>query len=151
MSKPAKSISLKARAVDFLSRREHSRLELQTKLARYSDDIDEINIALDELQKDNWQSDTRYAFAYANKNSSKHGVMRILNDLRHQGINEVCINEIRDSLSDSEYQRALLVWQKKFGSIAENPKAYAKQYRFMLGRGFSNDCINKILSGKTPD
>lgn len=151
MSKPAKTISLQARAVDFLSRREHSRLELQSKLSRYSDDIDEINAVLDAMANGNWQSDTRYAFAYANKNSSKHGMLRVINDLRQQGINESCLNEIRESLIDTEYQRALLVWQKKFTTIAGTPKEYAKQYRFMLGRGFSNDCIKKILAGKSID
>lgn len=151
MSKLTKNISLKSRAVAYLSRREHSRLELQRKLAKFSDDVDEINKVLDELAAGNWQSDARYAYAYANRNSSKHGMLRILNDLRSQGINESCINDIRNNLEDSEYQRALSVWQRKFDQIADDPKQYAKQYRFMLGRGFSNNCIHKILSGKDFD
>lgn len=146
MTRPNKTISLKARAVNFLSRREHSRLELQRKLARYTDDDDEISSVLDELQSGNWQSDSRYAHAYANRNSVKHGLVRIINDLRMQGIDESCLDEIRANLANTEFQRAIAVWEKKFDQTPANAKEYAKQYRFMLSRGFSNDCIRKILA-----
>lgn len=141
-------INLKTKAVDYLSRREHSRLELSRKLAKFSVDEAEINKVLDDLQLGNWQSDERFAQAYAHKNSAKHGLVRIIHDLRQHGISESCIQDIRDSMGESEYNRAYLVWQKKFDQVTDNPKEYAKQYRFMLSRGFTNDTIRKILAGK---
>ncbi len=141
--------SLKSRAVAFLSRREHSRLELQKKLSRYSEDINEINATLDDLQAGNWQSDARYAHAYARCHAEKHGLMRILNHLRQQDINESILTEIQTNFRQSEFSRTLAVWEKRFGVLPENQKEYAKQYRFLLARGFPNEIIRKILSGKT--
>lgn len=140
--------SLKARAVTYLSRREHSRLELKRKLSKFSTDNNAIEEALDYLQQGNWQSDERYANAYATRNAVKHGVSRILNDLRQQGISESCLNSIAAQLADTEYQRALAVWQKKFNTKAQDQRDYAKQYRFMAGRGFTADCIHKVLAAK---
>ena len=39
-------LSLLARAIAFLSRREHSEAELRQKLQRYTDDLDEIDAVL---------------------------------------------------------------------------------------------------------
>lgn len=143
--------SLKSRAVAYLSRREHSRLELKRKLAKFTDDENEIEAVLDSLQEGNWQSDERYAFAYAQRNSIKHGINRIINDLRQQGIADKYLNDIAAEFSDSEYQRALNVWQKKFNTKASDQREYAKQFRFMASRGFSADYIHSILAGKDID
>src|SRR5690606_7790419 len=64
---------LKARAIAYLSRREHSRLELQRKLAAYSDDAAQIEAVLDELKAQHWQSDERYAEANARRQETLHG------------------------------------------------------------------------------
>jgi regulatory protein len=48
-------------------------------------------------------------------------------------------------LKETEPDRALEVWQKKFGHAPANAKEFARQYRFMASRGFSTDCIRRIL------
>lgn len=143
--------SLKARAVSYLSRREHSRLELKRKLGKFSTDEAAIEETLDYLQAGNWQSDERYAYAYANRNSVKHGINRILNDLRSHGIDDKYLNAIANEYSGSEYDRALEVWQKKFNTVAADQREYAKQFRFMSTRGFSGECIRKVLAAKELD
>ena len=54
-------LSLKARALRFLSMREHSRLELKRKLARHAEEGDDIEALLDFLEKNNWLSQERFA------------------------------------------------------------------------------------------
>lgn len=133
----------------YLSRREHSRLELQRKLARFSDDPDEINAVLDQLQHENWQSDQRFAESFSRRNAAKHGSMRILNDLCQNGVSESGLAAIAAGLRSSEPERARQVWAKKFSSLPQDQREYAKQYRFMLSRGFANDIIHAILSGRS--
>jgi regulatory protein len=56
-----RQLSLKARALRYLSMREHSRLELGRKLARYAEEGDDIEALLDFLEKNNWLSQERFA------------------------------------------------------------------------------------------
>ncbi|HEY4998170.1 MAG TPA: regulatory protein RecX, partial [Usitatibacter sp.] len=53
--------SLRARAMRFLARREHSRAELQRKLAAIAAQGDDVEAVLDELARKGWLSDARYA------------------------------------------------------------------------------------------
>ena len=53
--------------MEFLARREHSVHELRQKLLKKFSDATEsvVNVVLDQLEKDNLQSDTRFAESYS--------------------------------------------------------------------------------------
>lgn len=140
--------SLKARAIAYLSRREHSRLELQRKLSSYSDDPSEIQSVLDALQRDHWQSDQRYAQAYVHRTAARQGTRRILGALRQQGLDDSQLEDLQDSLQATEFTRAQEVWQRKFLNPPQDARDYARQYRFLAGRGFSGDVISRLLAGR---
>ncbi len=137
--------SLKARAVALLSRREHSRQELQRKLAVHCDDPAAIDAVLDELQRDHWQSDQRYARTYVNRVAPRQGTQRILHALRQQGVDAEQVAELQQELQASERTRARAVWQRKFPRAPADAREYARQYRFLAGRGFSADIIRRVL------
>lgn len=137
--------SLKARAIGFLSRREHSRRELARKLEPHSPDRDVLEQLLDSLERENWLSDERFVQSLINRRASRQGTVRILQELRQHGIADLYISQAEQQLSDSETDRAQDVWEKKFGARPDNAKNYAKQYRFMMSRGFSADCVRRIL------
>lgn len=143
--------SLKARAVAYLSRREHSRQELRRKLSNWCDDPDAIEAVLDELAREHWQSDQRYAQSYAHRAAARQGTQRILGALRQQGLADGDLAELRDTLLATEMDRARAVWQRKFGQPPADPREYARQYRFMAGRGFSADCIRRLLGARADD
>lgn len=137
--------SLKARAVDFLSRREHSRVELKRKLQRHADPESDVDSLLDELERDNWLSDERFAQSLVNRRAHKFGTRRVLQELRQNGVSDHDLAAVVEQLKDTEYDRALEVWERKFGSAPEDQKAYAKQYRFMASRGFESGMLRRIL------
>lgn len=143
--------SLKAIAIGYLSRREHSRHELRRKLAAVSDDATAIEAVLDELQRGRWQSDERYAQSYVHRKAGTQGALRIVQDLREQGVAESRLQDLQSELRDSEPARALAVWQRRFGSPPADARDYARQYRFMAQRGFSADCIRRVLAGRVTD
>lgn len=137
--------SLKARAIAILSRREHSRRELQRKLAPHCDDVHILESLLDELAHGNWQSDERFAQSLVHRRAGRHGWQRIQGELRQHGIDQGIIDALAPELVDSETCRARDVWQKKFGLPPDDRRAYARQYRFMTSRGFSPAAVRAIL------
>ena len=148
-------MSLKARAVALLSRREHSRLELTRKLLAYADDAEQLAKVLDDLMREGWLSDTRYAQSVVHRRASTHGAMRIAAELRQSGVADAAVTDMCASLHATEFDRAQAVWQKRFGSAsaaqgcALDRQAFAKQVRFLASRGFGNDVIFRVL-GQAP-
>ena len=56
----AVQLSLKGRALRFLSMREHSRMELRRKLQRHAQEGDDVEALLDSLEQANWLSQERF-------------------------------------------------------------------------------------------
>ncbi len=151
-SKERPGLSLKARAVGLLSRREHSRFELERKLAPFADSPEELARVLDDLSAKGWQSDERYTQGWVHRKSALHGAARIAQDLRQRGVSAPRVAEVQEQLKESELERAKMVWRKKFASLPEsgNASEYARQGRFLLSRGFSTDVVRKVLGGWEP-
>lgn len=139
--------SLKARAIGYLSRREHSRAELARKLQPYTDPDNphQLDQLLDELAQGNWQSDQRFAQSLLHRRAPKKGAALVLQELRQHGLPASQLEELRHDLEASELDRAREVWQRKFGQPPADKREYAKQYRFLASRGFSARCLNSIL------
>lgn len=137
--------SLKARAIDLLSRREYSRLELQRRLSRYTQDKDEIQALLDTLEREKWLSNTRFAQSLVNRRAAKHGTLRIVQELKQSGVEQTDISLLAESLQSTELARATEVWRRKFGCLPDDQKAYAKQVRFLVSRGFALSTFHRIL------
>ena len=151
-SKQGSGLSLKARAVGLLSRREHSRFELERKLAPFAESAEELSGVLDELSKNGWQSDERYTQGWVHRKSSLHGAARISQDLRQRGVSAPEVARVQEQLKLTELERARGVWQKKFANLPQSGNAaeYARQGRFLLSRGFSSDVIRTVLGGWDP-
>lgn len=116
-----KGPSLKARATDLLSRREHSRVELARKLTRYTDDPEEIAQLLDQLEQGDWLSNERFAQSLVHRRAAMKGTALIVQELKQHGLADGQIALLREALQGSELERARAVWQKKFGQAAATP------------------------------
>jgi regulatory protein len=138
-------ISLRARAMRYLARRDHSRAELQSKLLPFVQEGDELVSVLDDLVAHDWLSDTRAASQLVHAKRNRFGTQRIVHELRQKGIPNNLIDEAMPELNESELDSAMVVWQRKFGTIAQDEKEKGKQVRFMQSRGFSLDIIFKVM------
>lgn len=147
MAKPQKS--LKARAVDLLSRREYSRRELYQKLAPHAESPDEVEKVLDELASRGWQSDNRFAEQFAEIKGRKYGSRRLAAEMRERGIESETISEALAGQDDVALARQL--WQKKFGQPPQSQEERVKQIRFLAARGLPMDAIRKVLSWADSD
>jgi regulatory protein len=154
-------LSLRARALQYLARREYSRAELRGKLLPHIqadadfeqafDSSGHVNLdaLLDDLTARGWLSDARAATQFVHAKRSRFGTQRITHELRQKGIAEELISAALPALKESELAAARDVWQRKFGIAPRDDKEKARQMRFMQSRGFGFDVIFKVL--KTSD
>ena len=137
---------LRSRAIKLLARREHSRLELARKLAAHGTQ-EEIDAVLTDLTRSGLLSDARYAEAYVRANAARFGAARLRQTLRQKGIAGELIESHLAGGADmaDELARARAVWEKKYAARPADAKEWARQARFLQGRGFSTDVIRKLL------
>ena len=135
--------SLRQRAIGLLARREHTRVELAHKLSPHGTS-EEIDIVLNELARTGLQSDARFAESYVRSQSARLGAARLRQTLRTKGVATELIETGLVDLPD-EMERAREVWTKKFAAAPADAREWAKQARFLQGRGFSSDVIRKLL------
>jgi regulatory protein len=133
---------LKARALRYLVRREHSRAELARKLAPYAASAAAVAQVLDALLSKNQQSDARYAEERLRVLSRKYGLARLRHELRAKGIAQEIVGSIR---ADGELERARAILERKYRAPAATREERAKRARFLQGRGFSSDVIVRLV------
>jgi regulatory protein len=148
---PASQLSLKARALRYLSAREHSRLELGRKLARYAEEGDDIEALLDFLEKNNWLSQERFAESLIHRRAARYGNSRVVAELQNHGVGGEALAELKSGLAESETARACEVWRRKFGSVAQDAAERSKQMRFLMQRGFSQRAVRVAMQGRDED
>ncbi|WP_034295441.1 recombination regulator RecX [Herbaspirillum sp. RV1423] len=138
---PRPQLSLKARALKYLSSREHSRLELARKLTPYAQDDDDIEALLNWLQESKFLSQERFSESLVHRRAGRYGNNRILSELQSHGINGEALGDVRQELTQGESARAREVLRRKFSEAPADPATRAKCMRFLQQRGFSHRAI----------
>ena len=151
MNRPALQPSLKGRALRLLSQREHSRLELERKLAAHETEPGELARALDELQARGFISEARVVESVVHRRAAKLGTARVRQELLAKGLAPEAMAEALEQLRGSELARAREVWARKFGSPAADPKERARQTRFLVSRGFAAEVVRRVVQGADED
>ena len=135
-------MELKVRALRYLMRREHSRAELARKLAPYADSAESLAQVLEELATRKQLSDERYAEARAHWLSRKYGAAKIRHDLRAHGVADAVVDRVS---AQGELERARSILEKKYRQPAATREDKARRARFLQGRGFSMDVIQRLV------
>ena len=82
---PGFGLSLKGRALRCLAQREHSRAELERKLAAHAESPEQLAQVLDELQAKDFISEARVIESVVNRRQAKLGASRIKHELQGKG------------------------------------------------------------------
>ncbi|MBP0600284.1 recombination regulator RecX [Herbaspirillum sp. LeCh32-8] len=143
---PRPPISLKARALKYLSSREHSRLELARKLAPYAQEGDDIEALLNWLEQSRFLSQERFSESLVNRRAARYGNNRILSELHGHGIGGDGLAELKADLAAGEGERAAQVLRRKFAEPPADVETRAKQMRFLQQRGFSHRSIREAFN-----
>ena len=135
------------RAMDLMARREHGRVELESKLRQRGFADEQIGPVLDRLQSEGLLGDLRFAEGLVVSRSQRgQGPVRIEAELVQKG---VAADIAHQAVTESDCDWPLLARQvrsKKFGdSPPTSFQERARQARFLTYRGFSPDQVSSAL------
>ncbi len=138
-------LSLKGRALRLLAGREHSRAELERKLAEHEQEPGELARILDELQAKGFISQARVIESVIHRRAARFGAARIRQELGSKGLDPEAVAQAVEGLKASELERARAVWRKKFPEPAADATERARQMRFLASRGFAAEVIGRVV------
>lgn len=139
------SASLRARAMRFLARREHSRAELKRKLEPRVGEGDDLEQLLDDLTTRGWLSDMRFAEISIRSRSGRYGPLRLVHQLRTKGVAEETIDAAFKTAGANSASSIEKVWSSRFDIPAADDHEHARHVRFLQGRGFSLEDVLHFL------
>ena len=149
MAQPA--LSLRARALRSLARREHTRSELRRKLAPHEETEGQLDALLDALQAQGFLSDERAAASLVHRRAARLGTLRLREELQAKGLDASTVDAALEGLGGTELERARVLWERKFGAPAPDAAGRARQVRFLLARGFASDTVRRVVRGVEDD
>jgi len=147
------ALSVKGRALRYLAQREHSRFELEQKLARRVLDTPEASAqaqiaqALDELSAHGLISPERVAESVLTSRAPRYGVHKLRQTLQAKGLDATLVAATLDTARATELERARHIWQRRYGTAPAPASAAdrARQMRFLAGRGFDGSVIRAVV------
>jgi regulatory protein len=139
-----------ARALRLLARRDHTRRELERKLAPHVEDAAELQGLLDDFTARGWLSEARAADQIVHSKRGRFGMARIRQALIEKGVPPDLIANALQALKETEVEAARSVWSRKFSAMASTSATAAeraRQVRFLQSRGFSLDVAMRVVRG----
>lgn len=137
--------SLRARAMRFLARREHSREELRRKLAPHAAEGEDLEGILDDLAARGWLSDARFAEHTARAKARRYGPAKLVHYLRSRGVDDDAIAAGMRAAGRDGAPQLETVWKSRFKALPADERERARQVRFLQGRGFALEDIFRFL------
>ena len=122
-------LSLKGRALKLLAAREHSRRELERKLAPHEAEPGQLRSVLDELQARGFIDEQRVVASVLHRRAPRLGAARIRQELQAKGLDAESVAAAVAGLRATELERAGAVWRRKFGTLPADAAARARQAR----------------------
>ena len=139
--------AVRAKAMELLARREHSRLELRQKLLQRGYPPAQIDPALDQLIEERLLDEGRYAELYACGRADKgYGPLRIARELRERGVPEDQVAATLATLEDDWPVKLRELHRKRFKShVRADAASRIQQTRVLRQHGFTLDQIKHLF------
>ena len=134
-------------AINLLASRDHSRVELERKLATRDFPAELVCACLDALAARGYINDERFTEQYLRMRRQRgFGPLRIRKELRERGISSDLISAWLDE-KDSHWRDDLrALTERKFGALDDrSSKELARRARFLEYRGFPAQLIRDYL------
>ena len=144
-------LSLKARAVGYLARREYPRAALREKLLATGAARDEVDTVLDELAAQGYLSDERFAHAVVRQKSGGYSKRAIAGTLKAMGVTGDATTEALAGNAVDDSDALVALWRRRFGRAPADDREKARQIRFLQSRGFALSAIFKLLRDPPPE
>lgn len=138
---------IRAKALELLARREHSRLELRQKLIQRGFPAESVGPVLDRLVAERLLDENRYAELYACARADKgYGPLRIARELRERGVPDDAVAATLAGLADDWLPKLRALHRKRFKAVAPTDAAgRMRQIRVLRQHGFTLDQIKHLF------
>ncbi|MCF6269065.1 MAG: recombination regulator RecX [Melioribacteraceae bacterium] len=145
---------VKNSAFRFLSNRNHSAFELETKLKKKGFDPEIIQKVIIDLKDKMYLNDFTFAenFVRNRVERRKEGIIKITSELYKKGIAREIIAEVTEAINENpkNYENAFELGKSKYEIIikrgeTDKNKIKSKLFNFMRGRGFTSDIIVEVI------
>jgi regulatory protein len=103
-----------------------------------------VEAVLDWLEAHNHLSQQRFVESRVHLRQARYGNLRIRQELRQHQVT-LSVDEAQ-ALAASELERARAVQSRKFARGPGDAAEYARQARFLAGRGFSAEVVRAVLN-----
>jgi regulatory protein len=141
-------LSAKARALRWLSSREHTQAELDAKLARVQVPATERQAVIGQLQQYGWVDDQRAAESLVYSIGARSGSLKLRQLMRQRGVPADMAGALLERHRRDEMGIAREVWLRKFGGVVPTePAERMRQMRFLATRGFPADVVYRVVGG----
>jgi regulatory protein len=143
-AKPRRSAYDKALAL--VARREHSRVQLKTKLRQSGYEGDETTAAIDRLGEQQYQDDDRFAgMLLRSRIAQGYGPMRLRMELKTHGLGDAAIRALLDAEEVDWLASAANQLRRRYGGTrAADAAERAKRAQFLLRRGFDGSTVRSV-------
>ena len=130
-----------------LATREHSRLELERKLAARGFRADEVDPVLAGLTAQDAINESRLAATYVAERAGKgFGPLRIRAELRDKGLSDDAIDPHLGAMQDDWPTLLAATHDRRFGPVPPSDQAdYGRRGRFLEQRGFPSELIRRYF------
>lgn len=134
-------------ALRLLARREHSAMELKTKLVGKGWPEDHVDRVIPALAEAGLQSDTRFAESFARQRAGRfYGPRRIVAELAQRGIDTGLATAAIESLELNFAELAAVFYRRKYGDDgAGDFRERAKRSQAMYRRGFESEHVRGLI------
>ena len=133
-------VNLWNKALDLLSRREHSVFELRTKLKRFSENASELEDTIKRLKDSKFLDDKKFSESFVrSKSQAGYGPNYIEQYLRKKGVNSSDYDIYGYDIDWAAICHELYLRKSKGKEL--NHKEKEKILRFLAYRGFSYEII----------
>lgn len=144
---------IRAAALKFLARREHSAGEITAKLVTRGYHREVVASVVAALAAEKLLSDARFVEEFvASRVRRGSGPVKIREELRGRGVDESTVEAALADHAGSWAETAAGVRRKRFGAAL--PRDYserARQARFLQQRGFSTEQIRRAMQDESDD
>lgn len=138
----------KKRAMHLLEKQDRTKANLTQKLLESGYPKCAVDEAVSYVESYHYIDDDRYARNYIRYHQDGKSRRRIYEDLYKKGVEKSVIElALEEEYSSSEEDQILALLEKKhFDVLKADMKEKSRMYRFLMGRGFSYQTIDRILS-----
>ncbi len=144
--------SIREACLRYLSRRDHASFELKQKLRKKEFESANIDMVIEEFSDKGWIDDTKFARSFASEKAelNRWGPKKIRAYLYKKGLDKKSIEAGLEYAFENLQPQKICVdlalkKKKRFAREKDPYKREQKIYRFLAGRGFHSDDIQKAL------